>query len=225
MRRSRTNTIGRKEHRGNMKAFIYLGGGIYEGGYIDSPQQDDLIIAADSGYKNALRLGVQPQIVVGDFDSFAEELPNTVEKMQVPSEKDFTDSQLAVDIARKKSVHEMVLIGGLDGRIDHALSNLAILENLWNEKIRAVITDGRNRARYIKDTSELVLNLGYRYLSVIAADKTVKGVSIDGCKYPLKNAKLQRDYQFAVSNEIEKNCALISVRRGGVFIIESRDGR
>ena len=118
----------------------------------------------------------------------------------------------------------MVLIGGLDGRLDHTLSNLAILENLWHEGLRAVITDGQRRARYIESTSELIPNLGYRYLSVIAADKKVKGVCIDGCKYPLKNATLCRDYQFAVSNEIEKNCALISVRRGGIFIIESCDG-
>ena len=160
----------------------------------------------------------------GVCDSLSVSLSPDVEKLQVPAEKDFTDSQLAVDIAQKKGADEMVLIGGLDGRLDHTLSNLAILENLWHEGIRAVITDGQRRARYIENTSELIPNLGYRYLSVIAADKKVKGVCIDGCKYPLKNATLCRDYQFAVSNEIEKNCALISVRRGGIFIIESCDG-
>ncbi|MBO5305688.1 MAG: thiamine diphosphokinase [Clostridia bacterium] len=206
-----------------MNAFIYLGGGIYEGGYIESPKQEDLVIAADSGYKNALRLGVTPSLVVGDFDSFGEPLPPTVEKMQVPAEKDFTDSQLATDIALKKGAEKIFLIGGLDGRLDHALSNLAILESLWHMGIRAMICDGKNRVRYIESTSELVMNLGYKYLSILALDKKVKGVCIDGCKYPLKNATLVRDYQFAVSNEIQKNCALVSVRKGGIFVIESRD--
>lgn len=206
-----------------MNAFIYLGGGIYEGGYIEKPSENDLVIAADSGYPNALRLGVKPTLVVGDFDSFREPLPPTVEKMQVPAEKDFTDSQLAVDIACKKGAEKIFLIGGLDGRLDHALSNLAILESLWHDGIRAILCDGKNRARYIESTSELVMNLGYKYLSILAVDKKVKGVSIDGCKYPLKNAKLQRDYQYTVSNEIQKNCALVSVRKGGIFIIESRD--
>jgi thiamine pyrophosphokinase len=207
-----------------MKAFIYLGGGVYDCMPIEAPGKDDITIAADSGYQNAIKLGVTPDIAVGDFDSLSVSLSPDVEKLQVPTEKDFTDSQLAVDIAQKKGADEMVLIGGLDGRLDHTLSNLAILENLWHEGIRAVITDGQRRARYIENTSELIPNLGYRYLSVIAADKKVKGVCIDGCKYPLKNATLCRDYQFAVSNEIEKNCALISVRRGGIFIIESCDG-
>ncbi len=206
-----------------MNAFIYLGGGIYEGGYIEEPKENDLVIAADSGYKNARTLGVTPSIVVGDFDSFTEPLPPTVEKMQVPAEKDFTDSQLAVDIACQKGAEKIFLIGGLDGRLDHALSNLAILESLWHERIRAIICDGKNRVRYIEATSELVTNLGYKYLSIIAVDKKVKGVYIDGCKYPLKNARLERDYQFAVSNEIQKNCALVSVRKGGIFIVESRD--
>ena len=46
---------------------------------------------------------------------------------------------------------------------------------------------------------------------------------MEGGKYPLRNATLRRTNQFAVSNEIEKNCALISVKKGGIFIIESRD--
>ena len=50
----------------------------------------------------------------------------------------------------------------------------------------------------------------------------VKGVSIEGCKYPLKKAKLSRNFQYAVSNEIVGNCALISVRKGAVYIIESK---
>ena len=126
-----------------MRAFIYLGGGVYDGGYLDQPKEGDLIIAADSGYQNAKKLGVTPEIVVGDFDSFTGELPETVERLQVPVEKDFTDSQLAVDVAKKKGANEIFLIGGLDGRLDHALSNLAILEDLWQDRIHAILADGK----------------------------------------------------------------------------------
>ena len=50
----------------------------------------------------------------------------------------------------------------------------------------------------------------------------VKGVSVEGCKYPLKKAKLTRNLQYAVSNEILGNCALISVRKGAIYVIESK---
>ena len=61
------------------------------------------------------------------------------------------------------------------------------------------------------------------FLDDNATDEKVKGVSIEGAKYPLKNATLTRKHQFAVSNEIVKNCALINVKKGGIYIIESRD--
>ena len=67
--------------------------------------------------------------------------------------------------------------------------------------------------------------IGNRHTFHIAADKKAKGVSIDGCKYPLKNATLERTHQYAISNEIEKNCALVSVRRGGLYILESTESR
>ena len=85
------------------------------------------------------------------------------------------------------------------------------------------MTDGFNRVRYLQSTSTLIARSGFRYLSLLTLSEKAKGVSIEGCKYPLKNATLNRDFQFAVSNEIVGNCALISVRKGGVYIVESKD--
>jgi thiamine pyrophosphokinase len=77
--------------------------------------------------------------------------------------------------------------------------------------------------RYIRSTSTLIARSGYTYLSLIADGDKVKGVSIEGCKYPLDNAVLNDRYQYAVSNEIVGNCALISVKKGGLYIVESAD--
>ena len=82
---------------------------------------------------------------------------------------------------------------------------------------------GYNRVRYLVSTSTLLPRSGYRYLSLLAADKKVRGVSVEGCKYPLHNATLTSRLQFAVSNEIVENCALVSVRRGAIYLVESRD--
>ena len=205
-----------------MRALIYTGGVIHPSNITEHPKGDDLCIAADSGYRNALALGVTPDIVLGDFDSLGDcKIPEATERLQVPAEKDFTDTQLAVDTAIKRGATEIVIIGGLSGRLDHTLSNLAILEDLYQKKIHAVITDGQNRVRYLNATSTLIPRSGFRYLSLLALTERVKGVSIEGCKYPLKNATLERSFQYAVSNEITGNCALVSVRKGGVYIVES----
>ena len=205
-----------------MKAFIYTGGVIRADRITEHPKGDDLRIAADSGYRNALTLGETPELILGDFDSLgATDLPKTAEILRVPAEKDFTDTQLAVDTALKKGATEIVIIGGLDGRLDHTLSNLAILEDLSKKRVPAVITNGFNRVRYIDSTSTLIGKSGFRYLSLLTLSQRAKGVSVEGCKYPLKNATLERSFQYAVSNEITGNCALISVRKGGVYLVES----
>lgn len=207
------------------KAFIYVGGEIHPENITEHPKSDDLTIAADSGYHNALSLGDRVQILVGDFDSIdkGREIDEKIEILTVPAEKDFTDTQLAVETAIKRGARDIVIIGGLGGRLDHTLSNLAILRELSEAQVYALITDGKNRVRYIRSTSTLISRSGYKYLSLIADDEKVKGVSVEGCKYPLDNATLTNRYQYAVSNEITGNCALISVKKGGLYIVESAE--
>lgn len=207
-----------------MRAYIYTGGVIDPTHITEHPKGDDLVIAADSGWDNAILLGESPSVLLGDFDSIREkDLPKGPEIYRVPAEKDLTDTQLAVELALSRGARELVIIGGLSGRLDHTLSNLGILEQLHALGAHAVMTDGQSRVRFLRDGSTLIPRGAFTYLSLLAADDVVKGVEIEGCKYPLKKAKLRRTHQFAVSNELTGNCALISVRRGGIFVIESRD--
>lgn len=207
-----------------MKAFIYTGGLIFPENITEKAKAGDLRIAADGGYNNAKRLGVHVDILLGDLDSLGDvEVGEETEVIQVPAQKDFTDTQFAVETAIGRGADEIVIIGGLSGRLDHTLSNLSVLEDLWTRKVHAVITDGNNRARFINSTSTLIARSAYKYVSILLASEKAKGISIEGCKYPLKNAKLERNLQYAISNEITGNCALISVRKGSIYIVESRD--
>ncbi len=206
------------------KAYIYVGGEVHAAGLTERPDTGDLVIAADSGYDNAIGLGVAVQVLVGDMDSIRQKrLPNEVEIYQVPAEKDQTDTQLAVDLAISRGAREIVIIGGLSGRLDHTMSNLGILEKLHALRVHALICDGRNRVRFLRDGSTLIPRGTYTYLSLLAVDKAVRGVEVQGVKYPLKRAKLTRIDQYAVSNELTGNCALIAVKKGGIFVIESKD--
>ena len=208
-----------------MKAFIFTGGSIVPENIKEKREKDDLVIAADSGYLNAKKLDFCPDLIVGDFDSLGKKnIPDGIKTVELPAEKDVTDTQVAIDIAIDEGAREIVIIGGLDGRLDHTLSNMAILRRLAEKSIYAYITDGCNRVRYIKNTNTIIVRSPFKYFSVLADDEVVKGVDIEGTKYPLKNAKICRNHQFAVSNEIVGNCALVNVKKGGLFIIESGYG-
>lgn len=214
-----------------MTAYIFTGGEIAVGsmdGLGLHMSEADLIIAADSGYNNASRLGVRPGLLLGDLDSIdrgalaPDELEH-IEKIIVPAIKDDTDTQLAVDTAISRGADEIIIIGGLGGRLDHTLSTVFLLEYIKDKGARGVITDGRNRVRIMESGEELTIKRGYKYLSLVGLTDTCEGVSISGVFYPLKDAVLERKYAFAVSNEITADAAEISLSKGILLVIESRD--
>ena len=223
-----------------MTAYIFTGGKLAVGsmdGLGLHMSEADLIIAADSGYNNASRLGVRPGLLLGDLDSIdrkklaPDELEH-IEKIIVPAIKDDTDTQLAVDTAISRGADEIHIIGGLGGRLDHTLSSVFLLEYIADRGAGAVMTDGQSRVRVMKTAGEPVSLMipktfdgenGFKYLSVVPLTDECEGVRISGVFYPLDGVTLERRYSYAVSNEITSDSAEITLEKGTMLVIESRD--
>ena len=223
-----------------MTAYIFTGGKLAVGSMDEQGfhmSEADLIIAADSGYNNASRLGVRPGLLLGDLDSIdrkklaPDELEH-IEKIIVPAIKDDTDTQLAVDTAISRGADEIYIIGGLGGRLDHTLSSVFLLEYIADRGAGAVMTDGQSRVRVMKTAGEPVTFMipktfdgenGFKYLSVVPLTDECEGVRISGVFYPLDGVTLKRSYSYAVSNEITSDSAEITLERGTMLVIESRD--
>ena len=223
-----------------MTAYIFTGGKLAVGSMDElglHMSEADLIIAADSGYNNASRLGVRPGLLLGDLDSIdrkklaPDELEH-IEKIIVPAIKDDTDTQLAVDTAISRGADEIYIIGGLGGRLDHTLSSVFLLEYIADRGAGAVMTDGQSRVRVMKTAGEPVTFMipktfdgenGFKYLSVVPLTDECEGVRISGVFYPLDGVTLKRSYSYAVSNEITSDSAEITLERGTMLVIESRD--
>ncbi|MFP4114231.1 MAG: thiamine diphosphokinase [Spirochaetota bacterium] len=95
-------------------------------------REAEIVIAADSGVETAIRYGVQPGLVVGDFDSISDEgvlerIPGSAVK-RFPVAKDYTDTELALQAAWEQGADDVVLIGGGGGRLDHLLAIVALFE-------------------------------------------------------------------------------------------------
>lgn len=178
----------------------------------------DLIVAADSGYSTAQKLGVKPDIAVGDFDSLRTGLPEGMNVLRVACEKDVTDTMLACEYAKDNGCRDITIVGGTGGRIDHSLSNVFYLEELYSAGIRAILTDGENTVRVIKDETVKIKPTG-GYFSIFALDKCT--VTESGCKYPLKNATLVRERPYALSNEVSADEATLTVT-GTAILVTSR---
>ena len=107
-----------------MKALIFSGGD-----FSALPDNIDineykLVIAADSGYISAKDAGVVPHIVIGDFDSFPEDLVTAEKIIRLNPVKDMTDTQEAIDEAITRGADFITILGALGGRIDHTLANI-----------------------------------------------------------------------------------------------------
>lgn len=202
-------------------------GYLYTGGEADPerlprPSDDDLCIAADSGLHLAERCGIVPAMLVGDLDSVGDySLTGATETVTVPAEKDDTDTMLAFRYLADAGCREIWILGGLGGRLDHTLSTLSLLEHGAKMGIDVTVTDGNNRVRLLENGSVTIRASAFRYFSLITLDRTAEGVSITGAKYPLTEAVLSRDFQYAVSNEVVGDCATVTVRSGSLLIIES----
>lgn len=203
--------------------YIYTGGGA-DASRLPKIPDTAFVIAADSGYRLALQCGVMPNLLLGDMDSLGEcDIAPSVSVVRVKAEKNETDTMLAIDYALEHGAKELFIFGGLGGRVDHGISNLHMLEYISNRGAVGILSDGQNRVRYIKD-QKIVLPCGdYKYFSLLCIDKSAEGVSISNCKYPLCDAVLWRERQYAVSNEFIGCPAEIEVKRGALFIVESNN--
>ena len=97
---------------------------IFGGGQIGDPEQiknlvrqEDYLICADSGYRHCVQLGFSPQLVLGDFDSYAGVVQSDCELLRYPIEKDDTDTMLAVKQALQRGYERLVLVGMLGGAV------------------------------------------------------------------------------------------------------------
>jgi thiamine pyrophosphokinase len=186
-------------------------------------QPDDFYIFCDGGLTHAEGLCVEPDVIVGDFDSCTSEdlarWKDSCETVRLPREKDDTDTLFAVKLALERGFDDFLLLGAMGGRFDHAMGNVSILLYLHGLGKRALLVDDYSQMQivgsepfYIDDKSS--------YFSVLTVAGNVSGVTIKNAKYPLDNASLSADFQLGISNEVlPGKIAEVSVEQGRVLVV------
>ncbi len=186
-------------------------------------REDDFFIFCDAGLSHAGGLGVKPDVVVGDFDSCEpgdlEWWKERCEIIQLPREKDDTDTMFAVKLAVERGYCDFVLLGAMGGRFDHALGNISILLYLNGLGKKAVLIDDYSLMQ-IGGKEPLLIEDSCSYFSVLTVAGNVSGVNIKNAKYPLENARLTPDFQLGISNEVlPGKVAEVSVESGRVLVV------
>ena len=177
---------------------------------------NDYFVFCDAGLKHKQYLGVDADFIVGDFDSY-EKPPKAENVLELPVEKDDTDTFAAVKLMLEKGFKSFLLIGVIGNRLDHTLANISVLSYLEKHGASAQIVDDYSKM-YLLDKSTTIPKDSCSFFSVIALSSCLQGVDITGAKYCLKDATIEDSYQYAVSNETQDDVQ-ISIESGKALII------
>lgn len=161
----------------------------------------DFIIAADKGYEYSAKIGIHPDLIIGDFDTAVSPtfVGEQTKLITLPAEKDMTDTEAALDIAATKQPSSITILGGLGGRFDHTMGNISLLSKY---DLPITIRDEKNSVILLRPGRYFVAKNEYKYISLVPFTPSVSGLSIKGAKYSLNNAELTHDNTLGISNEI-----------------------
>ena len=198
------------------KCYIICASSIY--GYDLTKIKDGFIIAVDGGYAHLLKANITPNIIIGDFDSLGY-IPNETNVIILCTDKDETDTFVAIEYAKEEGYKEIDIIGGSGGRIDHTFANVSLLLHYAKLGLRIRLITEENIVTVIYN-DEIVFDSTMKgYISVLACTDVCSGVEIVGLKYTLKDATLTNDIPLGCSNEFTSQESKISVNGGGLLII------
>jgi thiamine pyrophosphokinase len=192
-----------------------------------------LVVAADGGAAAVERLGVRPDLIVGDADSVD---PAVLEKFRAggvaieiaPTEKDETDTELAMLAALRRGATDLTIVGALGGRrLDHAIGNVWLLAHPGLAGRRATILEPSARLRVLRapagDGGPVSAPLDGPVGAIVSLIPMgdVAGVTTEGLRYPLHDEPLPAGPARGLSNERTEARASVTVRRGLLLVIES----
>lgn len=185
-----------------------------------------LLIAADGGARHLLRMGLHPQVLVGDLDSLtagevAQMEAGGTRVLRYPTDKDWTDLELALRYAVQLHCQKVVLVAALGGRLDQTLGNISLLADPAYASIDLALDDGLEEVRLVGERFEIHGEPG-DIVSLLPLDEQVEGVRTQGLRWALNDETLYRGQTRGISNEMLGSIAGVQVAHGTLLCIHTR---
>jgi thiamine pyrophosphokinase len=182
-----------------------------------------LIICCDGGARHVQYSRIKPDVIIGDMDSIDPALLESysaqgIKIIKHPANKDFTDTELALDYAVSLKPEAIYIWGALGGRIDHTLANVFLLCRGQEKGIRTYLVDEYGEA-FVLDKEATFINETGKTVSLLALSPEVTGITLSGFLYPLKEGTLVMGESRGISNVINDARAGINIRQGKLLVI------
>lgn len=184
------------------------------------------VIAADSGMRHADMLGLVPELWVGDFDSSSPALMERhadIPRRTYPTEKDLTDGEIAVAIAREQGARRLVMAGAFGGeRADHAFLHVAAGIRLGEEGLDVLLTSGDQEGAPLMPGRQAFDYEDGTLFSVIGLTG-LAGLTIEGARWPLADATVPFGSSLTMSNRVSGRLA-VTLGSGRAMLVAHLSG-
>lgn len=208
-------------YNGGVRGVVFIGGERPRAGSVAALAGEGvLVVAADSGVYAAEDWGAEPDWIVGDMDSLDHDgVLSKYPKSRVlryPRDKDFTDTELAIELLFDKGCDEVILIGGGGGRLAHTLALVSLFERK------------RPPVRWLTAREDIFFVEGRRVIetgagalvSVFPLGAGPWLAESERLKWPLRGLAWERGC-FGISNIATGDTVNIDIKQGSfLFIIE-----
>lgn len=182
------------------------------------PEEGAFVISADGGYRHLEKARVKPDLLIGDFDSL-DLLPEGIETLRFPSEKDSTDMMLAAAEALRRGFRSILIFGGTGTRIDHTMANIQMIAALSQQGAAGTLICEEYNITAVSNSCLKFKACAGGTISVFCNGGEASGVYLRGLRYPLADATLTAHNPLGVSNEFIGMPSEVEVKNGTLIVV------
>lgn len=179
--------------------------------------KSDFFVAADGGCDIARTFNTEPDVVIGDLDSFKATNNEPFEVIFQPGQET-NDLEKALTYARQKGGTHIRILGATGQRLDQTLKNLSVLKQFDPHFEELRINDNFSETRLIPSSFQTELPPGTQ-VSLFPLSGKVTGITTRGLKYPLNNEALENGVRDGSSNEVVATPVHITYKSGDLLFI------
>ena len=186
--------------------------------------ENNFLIAVDGGANKLIKTKFEPDLIIGDMDSISKNSLKKYRKSEIkrfPVEKKEIDLELAIDYCLQKKFKEIIILGAIGSRADMTLTNIFVLNQI-PKTIKAKIVHENQEIYLIPKKKYLIEGIPGEKISLFPIEGKVKGLTLKGFKYELKNFNLKFGLGIGFSNEFKNKKAWITLKDGKLLCVHFR---
>ncbi len=183
---------------------------------IEALTDSDFFIAADGGANIARELQLQPDVVIGDMDSFVETGDESFKIINDP-DQETNDLEKALSHAQSKKATDVIVFGATGYRLDHTLKNLSVMKQ-FDSQFNSILFRDRFADIFLIQSSFSQEFPMHTAISLFPLSGRVEGITTKGLKYNLNNGIMENGVRDGSSNlSIEKKVE-IQFKKGDLLL-------